>query len=286
MSISKIGVLGAGTMGGGIAQVAAQSGYEVVLVDIEDSFVKKGMARIEASLDKAIKKGKLTEEQKKETLGCIKPSINYQDLADADLVIEAIIEDIELKKKAFSELDRICKPETLLVSNTSSMSINMIASATKRPDRVCGMHFFNPAPIMKLVEVVWGYSTSEETIKTVIETAKKMGKTTVEVKKDYPGFIVTRVNMAQVIEAVRLVDEGVATPEDIDTAMKLGLNWPMGPFELQDFMGIDVTCFILDYFYEEFKDMRWNIPQSLKALLRAGKMGRKSKAGWFNYSLN
>jgi len=283
LEISTIGVLGAGTMGGGIALVAAQTGFKVLLKGTELSRVKNSIKRLEAFLEKSVQKGKLTEEEKQETLGRIKPTNELSDFKEADLVVEAIVENLERKKKAFGELDNVCKPETIITTNTSSMSINMLAGVTKRPDRVAGMHFFNPTPIMKLVEVVRGHDTSDETIKVIFDVAKKMGKITVEVKKDYPGFIVTRINMAQVIEAIRLVEEGVATPEDIDTAMKLGLNWPMGPFEMQDFIGLDVTSSILGYFNDEFKEARWNPPQSLKALIRSGKLGKKSNSGWFHY---
>ena len=283
MNISTIGVLGAGTMGGGIALVAAQSGFDVVLRDIQLDLVNKAVSRMESFLNKSIQKGKITEEQKQATLGRIKPADDFSDFKEADLVIEAVVEDLDLKKKVFGELDSVCRPETILTTNTSGMSINALAGVTKRADRVAGMHFFNPPPIMKLVEVVRGHDTSDETIGVIFEVAKKMGKTTVEVKKDFPGFIVTRVNMAQVIEAIRLVEEGVATPEDIDTAMKLGLNWPMGPFEVQDFIGLDVTNFILEYFGDEFKEARWNPPQTLKALIRSGKLGKKSGSGWYKY---
>ncbi|MDO9535171.1 MAG: 3-hydroxyacyl-CoA dehydrogenase family protein [Bacillota bacterium] len=283
MEISTIGVLGAGTMGGGIALVAAQAGFKVLLKGTELSRVNNSINRLESFMNKSVQKGKLTEEQKQETLRRITPTNELSDFKEVDLVVEAIIENLELKKKAFSELDNVCKPETIITTNTSSMSINMLAGATKRPDRVAGMHFFNPPPIMKLVEVVRGHDTSDETVEVIFEVAKKMGKTTVEVKKDYPGFIVTRVNMAQIIEAIRLVEEGVATPEDIDTALKLGLNWPMGPFEMQDFIGLDVSNSIMEYFNDEFKEARWNPPQSLKALIRSGRLGKKSNSGWFNY---
>ncbi len=283
MDISSIGVLGAGTMGGGIALVAAQSGFSVLLKSTQLARVSQSVNRLETFLEKNVQKGRITAEQKQVTLGRIKTTDRLEDFKEADLVIEAVIEDLELKKKLFVELDNVCKPEAIITSNTSSMSINILAGITKRADRVAGMHFFNPTPIMKLVEVVRGNDTSDETIKVIFEVAKKMGKTTVEVKKDYPGFIVTRVNMAQIIESVRLVEEGVATPGDIDTAMKLGLNWPMGPFELQDFIGLDVINSIMEYFNDEFKEARWNPPQSLKALIRSGKMGKKSGSGWYNY---
>ena len=283
MAILKIGVLGAGAMGGGIAMVAAQSGYEVVLSDVDSSIVDRAVQRMEAFMDKSIEKGRLTADQKAENLSRITRSTGVSDFGDADLVIEAIIEDLELKKKAFGEFDQVCKPEALLASNTSSMSITILASATKRPQQVAGMHFFNPPALMKLVELIRGYSTSDKTLETLSEVAKKMGKITVEVKKDSPGFIVNRVMMAQALEAVRLVEEGVATPEDIDTAIKAGLNWPMGPFELQDFTGIDVNYYVAEYFYNEFKEQRWNPPQAMKALFRAGRMGKKNGAGWYDY---
>lgn len=283
MKVSTIGVLGAGIMGRGIALVAAQSGFDVVLKSTQLARVNKSVDRLETFLEKSVQKGKITEEQKQVTLGRIKTTDELSDFKEADLVVEAVVENLDLKKQLFGELDNVCKPGAILTTNTSSMSINMLAGVTKRPECVAGMHFFNPPPIMKLVEVVRGYDTSDETIGVIFEVAKKMGKTTVEVKKDYPGFIVTRVNMAQIIEAIRLVEEGVASPEDIDIAMKLGLNWPMGPFELQDFIGLDVTNSIMEYFNDEFKEARWNPPQSLKALVRSGKLGKKSSFGWYNY---
>lgn len=283
MEVSKVGVMGAGAMGSGIAQLAAQAGYQVILNDLEMSFVDKGIGRMEDFLSKSVQKGKITEEQKKQTLGRIRKSTDISDFKDVDLAIEVIVEDLELKKKAFAQLDSTCKPEAYLASNTSSMPITVLGNATKRPERVVGMHFFNPAPIMKLVEVIRGYYTSDETVKVATGVAEKMGKTPVEVKKDSPGFIVNRLMMAQYIEAIRLLEEGVATIEDIDKAVKLGLNHPMGAFELQDFGGIDIGYFVAEYFYEEFKDMRWNPPQALKALIRSGRLGKKTGAGWYDY---
>ncbi|HAA33990.1 MAG TPA: 3-hydroxybutyryl-CoA dehydrogenase, partial [Firmicutes bacterium] len=224
MAISKIGVMGAGAMGSGIAQLAAQAGFQVVLNDIEMSFVDKAMGRIDSFLSVSIEKGKITKEQKEQILARFSKSTDLNDFSDVDLVIEAIIEDLELKKKAFAQLDSVCKPEAYLASNTSSMPITVLANATKRAERVAGMHFFNPAPIMKLVEIIRGYYTSDETVAVIAEVAAKMGKTTVEVKKDSPGFIVNRLMMAQYLEAIRLLEEGVATIEDIDKAVKLGLN--------------------------------------------------------------
>lgn len=283
MEVAKVGVMGAGAMGSGIAQLAAQAGYQVILNDLEMPFVEKGIGRMDDFLGKSVKKGKITEEQKQQILGRISKSTDISDFSDVDLAIEVIVEDLELKKKAFAQLDSICKPEAYLASNTSSMPVTVLGNATKRPERVVGMHFFNPAPIMKLVEVIRGYYTSDETVKVATQVAQKMGKTPVEVKKDSPGFIVNRLMMAQYIEAIRLLEEGVATIEDIDKAVKLGLNHPMGAFELQDFGGLDIGYFVAEYFYEEFKDMRWNPPQALKALIRSGRLGRKTGAGWYDY---
>jgi 3-hydroxybutyryl-CoA dehydrogenase len=283
MEVAKVGVMGAGAMGSGIAQLAAQAGYQVILNDLEMPFVEKGIGRMDDFLGKSVKKGKITEEQKQQILGRISKSTDISDFSDVDLAIEVIVEDLELKKKAFGQLDSICKPEAYLASNTSSMPVTVLGNATKRPERVVGMHFFNPAPIMKLVEVIRGYYTSDETVKVATQVAQKMGKTPVEVKKDSPGFIVNRLMMAQYIEAIRLLEEGVATIEDIDKAVKLGLNHPMGAFELQDFGGLDIGYFVAEYFYEEFKEMRWNPPQALKALIRSGRLGRKTGAGWYDY---
>lgn len=283
MSISKIGIIGAGTMGGGIAQVAAQAEFTVILNDLEISFVEQALSRMESFFQRSMEKGRLTGEEKNRILGRLTRSTDLRDLSDVDLVIEVVVEDLELKKKIFSGLDAICKPETLFASNTSSMPITLLAGATKRPERVAGMHFFNPPPLMKLVEVIRGYFTSDDTVQTISAVAQKMGKTTVEVKKDTPGFIVNRVMMAHYLEAIRLVEEGVATPQDIDTAVRLGLNYPMGPFELHDFAGIDIGYFVAEYFYKEFREMRWNPPQSLKALIRAGRLGKKTGAGWYDY---
>ena len=283
MSISKIGIIGAGTMGGGIALVAAQAEFAVVLNDIEMSFVEQALSRMESFFQRSVEKGRMTGEEKNKILGRLTRSTDLRDLSDVDLVIEVVVEDLELKKKIFSDLDAICKPETLFTSNTSSMPITLLAGATKRPEQVAGMHFFNPPPLMRLVEVIRGYFTSDDTVQTVSAVAKKMGKTTVEVKKDTPGFIVNRVMMAHYLEAIRLMEEGVATPQDIDTAVRLGLNYPMGPFELHDFAGIDIGYFVAEYFYKEFKEVRWNPPQSLKALIRAGRLGKKTGAGWYDY---
>lgn len=283
MEIKTVGVLGAGAMGGGIAQVAAQAGYRVKLSDVDMKFVDKAMGRINGFLGKSVEKGKISEAAKNEIIGRITPCTGMEYFSDADLVVEAIIEDLQAKKEAFKSLDKICGPETILATNTSSMSITLIAASTGRPDKVAGMHFFNPPPLMRLVEIIRGYSTSDETVRVLSDATVKMGKTPVEVRKDSPGFVVNRILIAQLLEAIRLVEEGVASPRDVDTAVKLGLNYPMGPFELQDFAGVDIGYFVANYFYEEFKDSRWNPPQALKSLIRAGRLGKKTGAGWYDH---
>jgi len=283
MEIKKVGVLGAGAMGTGIANVAAQAGFDVILSDIDLGIVQKAVGRISNFFNKSVEKGKMTEEQKAAILGRIEPQAGVDGFGDVDLVIEAIFEDLQVKKDNFAKLDQVCKPEAILTSNTSSFSITLLAATTKRPERFAGMHFFNPPPIMRLVEVIRGYSTSDETVQVVSDVAVKMGKKPVEIKKDSPGFVVNRVMMAQYIEAIKLVEEGVATPEDVDIAVKLGLNHPMGPFELHDFAGVDIGYHVANYFCDEFKDIRWNPPLALKELIRAGRLGRKTGAGWYNY---
>lgn len=283
MAITKIGVLGAGSMGGGIAHLAAVKGLEVVLCDVEQRFVDGAVNRISGFLDKSVQKQKMTVEEKETVLKRITTTTNMEDFASVPLVIEAIFEDLNVKKTAFQSLDKICGPETILATNTSSMSITTIAAATSRPDKVVGMHFFNPPLIMKLVEVIRGYYTSDETIAKVFEASQAMGKTPVEVKKDTPGFIVNRIMMPQFLEAIRIAEEGIASIEDIDTAVKLGLNYPMGPFELMDFTGVEISLHVADYFVNEYHDMKWNSPQLLKNLIRAGRLGKKTGAGWYDY---
>lgn len=283
MEVKKIGVLGAGAMGSGIAQVAAAAGFEVVLKDVDLALVEKARDRIRAFLKKSEEKGKLVPGEGERIVARIAPTERLEDLAGADLVIEAIIEDLEEKQKAFSALSRLTRPGVILASNTSSMSITLLARSTDRPELVAGMHFFNPPPLMRLVEVIRGYYTSDACVAQIVKVAEAMGKSCVEVKKDSPGFVVNRILIAQFAEAIRLVEEGVATPEDIDRAVKLGLNYPMGPFELQDFTGVDVCYYVMEYFLREFQESRWNPPQSLKALMRAGRLGKKSGSGWYDY---
>jgi 3-hydroxybutyryl-CoA dehydrogenase len=285
MEIKKIGVVGAGTMGNGIAQAAAQIGCDVVMRDIEDAFVDRGMKSIDKFLSKSVEKGKLDAKEKDNILGRIQGTTDMSQLKDVDFVVEVVLEDLELKKSVFKELDELCRPEVILASNTSSMSLTEIAVATNRPDKVCGMHFFNPVPLMRLVEIIRGYSTSDETVAIATNLAKKMGKITVEVKKDSPGFIVNRIMIPHFLEAIKIVEEGIASKEDVDTAVKNGLNYPMGPFELMDLTGIDIAYLVSEYFYKELnKESKWVTPNLLKTMIRAGKLGRKTGAGWYDYS--
>ena len=284
MEIKKIGVIGAGAMGNGIAQMAAQIGCEVILRDIKEEFVERGMKNIDRFLSKSVEKGKIEAAQKDAILGRIQGTTEMSDLKDVDFVIEAVIENLDLKKSVFKELDELCAPHVILASNTSSMSLTEIAAATNRPEKVCGMHFFNPVPIMKLVEIIRGYSTNDETIDATTELAKKMGKITVEVKKDSPGFVVNRIMIPHMLEAIKIVEEGIASVEDVDIAVKGGLNYPMGPFELMDLMGIDICYFVAEYFYKELnKESKWVSPNLLKTMIRANKLGRKTGGGWYDY---
>jgi 3-hydroxybutyryl-CoA dehydrogenase len=285
MEIKTIGVLGAGVMGNGIAQVASQAGYNVIMRDIEDRFVQGGLKNIDKFLSKSVEKGKMTADQKNGIMGKIKGTTDLNEMKNADLVIEVIIEVMDVKKKVFAELDAITRPDVILASNTSSMSITEIAAATKRPDKVIGMHFFNPVPLMKLVEVIRGISTSDETTATILDITKKLGKEPVEVKVDVPGFLANRLMIAVAIEAIKLYEQGIASKEDIDKAAKLGLNYPMGPFELMDLTGIDINYHVMDYFYKELpKENKWDPPLFIKNMVRAGLLGRKTGKGWYDYS--
>ncbi|MBW1942259.1 MAG: 3-hydroxyacyl-CoA dehydrogenase family protein [Deltaproteobacteria bacterium] len=284
MEVNKVGIVGAGTMGNGIAQVAAQVGCEVVMSDIEDQYVRRGLDNIDRFLSKSVEKGKIQADEKDAILGRITGTTDMSDLKDMDFVVEAVIEDLELKKAVFKELDGICRPEIVLASNTSSMSVTEIAAATKRPDQVCGVHFFNPVPLMRLVEVIRGYYTSDDTVGVAVALAQRMGKVTVDVKKDSPGFIVNRIMMPHFLEAIKIVEEGIASVEDVDTAVKNGLNYPMGPFELMDLTGIDIAYFVTEYLYKELnKESKWVSPNLLKSMIRAGRLGRKTGGGWYDY---
>lgn len=283
MGIQTIGVVGAGSMGAGIANLAAINGFKVILRDIEDRFLESALNRMDKFMEKSVQRGKMTEEDKQATLASIKTTTELVDLKDADLVIEAVLEDLELKKSVFSQLDEICREDVILATNTSSMSITEIASATKRPDRVAGLHFFNPAQVMKLVEVVRGLRTSDETVETLKIVSRDLKKEVVEVKKDTPGFIVNRIMIPQFIEAIKVLEEGIASAEDIDKAMKYGLNHPMGAFELQDYAGVDIGYHVMEYFKNEFNDNRWAPPLLLKNMMRDGRYGQKVGKGFYNY---
>jgi 3-hydroxybutyryl-CoA dehydrogenase len=285
MEIKTIGVLGAGVMGNGIAQVAAQAGYNVILRDIEDRFVEGGIKNIDKFLGKTVEKGKMTADDKNAIMGRIKGTTRIADLKDVDFVIEVIIEVMDVKKKVFAELDEVTRPDVILSTNTSSMSITEIATATKRPDKVVGLHFFNPVPLMKLVEVIRGMRTSDETIATALDLARKVGKEPVEVKVDVPGFLVNRLMIASSIEAIKLWEQGIASKEDIDKAAKLGLNYPMGPFELMDLTGLDINYHVMDYFHKELpNELKWDPPLAIKNMVKAGLLGRKTGKGWYDYN--
>jgi 3-hydroxybutyryl-CoA dehydrogenase len=282
MMIKTIGVVGAGQMGSGIAQVAAQSSFDVVLHDIQADLVEKGRKTIEKTLDRMLQKEKITAQIKAATLGRIRTTTQLHDMEGAQLVIEAATEKTELKLAIFAELDRTTKPQTILASNTSSIPITKIAAATQRPDRVIGMHFMNPVPVMKLVEVIRGLLTSDDTFQAVIECAQKMGKETVTVA-DFPGFLVNRILCPMINEAVFALESGIATAKDIDTAMKLGTNQPMGPLELADFIGLDTCLFIMEVLHQGLGEDKFRPAPLLRKYVQAGLLGRKTGRGFFVY---
>jgi 3-hydroxybutyryl-CoA dehydrogenase len=282
MEIKTIGVVGAGTMGNGIAQVFATAGYDVKLRDVGDAQLERGMGTIRKSLAKFVEKGKLGQEESEAALGRISTTTELSDLVGCDLVVEAIFENFEAKAAAFKELDGLLHSEAILASNTSSIDITRLAAVTRRPDRFIGMHFFNPVPLMQLVEIIRGLATSDDTYATVRDLAVKLGKTPVEVR-DYPGFVSNRVLMPMINEAVFALYEGVASKEDIDTVMKLGMNHPMGPLTLADFIGLDVCLDILHVLYDGFKDPKYRPCPLLVKMVQAGKLGRKSGEGFYQY---
>lgn len=283
MEIRKVGVIGCGLMGGGIAQTCVQAGYPTVVREVNQSLLDKGLARIYGAWDMMVRKNRITEEQGREYQERLQGTLEMEDLADCDIVIEAVIENMEEKLRLFPTLDRIIKPDALLLSNTSSLNITQMGAVTKRADKVCGLHFFNPAPVMKLVEVVKTISTSSDTIETVTQFATSLGKTPVQAK-DSAGFIVNFLLIPYLLAAIRMLENGAATRDDIDTAMKLGCGYPMGPFTLLDYVGLDTTLWAAEAIYEEYKDPLYAPPPLLRRMVQSGQYGKKSGKGFYDYA--
>ena len=282
MTIRKVGVLGAGLMGSGIAEICAKAGYDTVVREVSEALVGTGVSRIEASLNKAVEKGKLTAADRDAAWKRISSTTRLEDLADCDLIIEAIVENLDAKKETYRTLDAACQPSTIFCSNTSSLTITEMSAATSRPDRFAGLHFFNPVPVMKLVEVVRTIATSEETAETVYAFAKSLGKEPIRAN-DNSGFIVNRLLVPYLLDAVRALEEGVGTKEDIDKGMELGCGHPMGPLKLLDFVGLDTTYAIAQIMYDEYREKRFAPPPLLKRMVLAGRYGKKSGRGFYEY---
>ena len=282
MDIKKVGVVGCGTMGSGIAQTCAQSGYPTVVSEINQELLDKGLAKLTGILTKSVEKGKITVEDKDATLSRLKGTVSLEDFRECDLVIEVVLENMEEKKRIFAALDKICPPHAILASNTSCLSIIEMAMVTQRPEKVMGMHFFNPVPVMRPVELVRTITTSEETLNIAKAFSQSLGKTIV-VAQDTPGFIVNRLLIPYLLDAVRMLESGVATREDIDQGISLGLNHPMGPLTLSDFIGLDTIYFIAEAMYEEFKDPLYAVPPLLRKMVTAGWLGRKAGRGFYEY---
>jgi 3-hydroxybutyryl-CoA dehydrogenase len=282
MEIKKVGVVGCGQMGSGIAQVCAQAGYIVIVSEINDELLQKGLAAIEAYLSRSVQKERITQQDKDNTLSLIKGTTDTGDFGDCDFVIEAAVENLDLKKKIFAEIDKICPEHTILATNTSCLSIISMAAVTKRPDKVLGIHFFNPVPVMRLLEVVRTTATSEETLDTGKDFGQSLGKTVV-IAQDSPGFIVNRLMAPQILNAIRMLESGIATKEDIDTGMTLGLNYPMGPLALADLIGLDTLLFIVNNIHKALHEAQYAAPTMLKKMVAAGLLGRKTGKGFYEY---
>jgi 3-hydroxybutyryl-CoA dehydrogenase len=283
MAIRKVGVLGCGLMGSRIAEVAAKSGFEVVVREVDLQLLEKGLGRIRGSLDKAVEKGKLEASARGEALARLKGTVDFTDLAGCDLVIEAIVENLDEKKRVYAAADAVLGDGAILASNTSSLTVTQLAMSTERPSRFVGLHFFNPVPVMKLVEVVRTLMTDEQVLADVTEFCKAIGKTPVACR-DNSGFIVNRLLVPYLLDAIRALEEGVGSVEDIDEGMKLGCGYPMGPFTLLDFVGLDTTYFIANIMFEEYREKRFAPPPLLKQMVQAGRFGRKSGRGFYDYS--
>ena len=281
IEIKRVGVVGCGLMGSGIAQTCAQSGYETIVHEVNQQLLDKGLARIHGAWEMLVGKGKLSEEQAQEHRARLRGTLSLEDFKDCDLVIEAIIENMDEKRKLFPQLDKLLRPEAIIASNTSSLTIIEMAAVTNRQDKIAGLHFFNPAPVMKLVEVVRTIATSDETVETLKGFARSLGKTPV-VAKDRAGFIVNFLLIPYMLEAIRMYEQGFASMEDIDTAMKLGCGYPMGPFELLDYVGLDTTLYAAQAIYDDFKNPTYAPPPLLKRMLLAGRYGKKNGKGFYN----
>jgi 3-hydroxybutyryl-CoA dehydrogenase len=284
MEIKNIFVVGSGLMGGGIAQVSAFAGYKVKMHDVKEEFTAKGLEAIQGSLGKFLSKEKITQEQHDAALANLTTTTSLKDAADCDLVVEAVFENLDVKKDVFGELDKVCPEHTILASNTSAIPISSIAAATKRPDKVVGTHFFSPVPLMRLCEIIRGLQTAEETLKAAEAWAQSVGKQTVIVRKDHAGFIANRLYLPMGLEAARMLEAGVASPEDIDKAMKMGFNLPMGPLELADMTGIDVLSGACMAIYNDTGDPKYYPPPLMKRMVASGLLGRKTGKGYYDYS--